>query len=78
MRVANVDGLVTLFYDGSDIYNEELLSEWSESGCPSGEALQSNEDISTDCKKYMTELQLSKFTLYLYEKNIFLHNFNLT
>ena len=49
MRVANVDGLVTLFYDGSDIYNEELPREWN------GEALQSNEDISSDCKNYMTQ-----------------------
>ena len=24
MRVATVDGLVTLFYDGSDLYNERL------------------------------------------------------
>ena len=55
MRVANVDGLVTLFYDGSDIYNEELPREWDGFRSPNGEYLQPNEDISSDCKNYMTQ-----------------------
>lgn len=55
MRVANVDGLVTLFYDGSDIYNEELPREWDGFRSPNGEDLQSNEDVPSDCKNYMTQ-----------------------
>lgn len=54
MRVANFDGLVTLFYDGSDSYNEELPREWDGFRSPNGETLQSNEDISSDCKNYMS------------------------
>jgi hypothetical protein len=34
MRVATVDGLVTLFYDGSkELYNRELNNEWEVEYC---------------------------------------------
>lgn len=60
MRVATVDGLVTLFYDGSkELYNEELHLEWLRESCNQGR----NDDnweswtISDECKRYLRERQ---------------------
>ncbi|GFH46386.1 hypothetical protein CTEN210_02860 [Chaetoceros tenuissimus] len=59
MRVATVDGLVTLFYDGSkELYNEELEQEWSLGAYnfsravdPLGEGWE-DWDMSDECKAY--------------------------
>ena len=67
MRVAEVDGLLTLFYDGSEeLYNEELDYEWYEkygNGMYSLPSLEQDfEDfeewnVSKECKNYMRERQ---------------------
>ena len=57
MRVATVDGLVTLFYDGSKpLYNEELHFDWWDAH----EQHMSEDDweswdLSVECKKYFRE-----------------------
>ncbi|GFH57197.1 predicted protein [Chaetoceros tenuissimus] len=58
MRVATVDGLVTLFYDGSkDLFNHDLHSKWfvkwNEHGLNEDEW--EEWDLSTDCKNYWRE-----------------------
>ena len=60
MRVANVDGLVTLFYDGSkELWNEELEMEWSRKyrnhSC--NEEVWESWDLSDECKRYWKERQ---------------------
>ncbi|GFH61896.1 leucine-rich repeat domain-containing protein [Chaetoceros tenuissimus] len=61
MRVATVDGLVTLFYDGSkQLFNEELHGEfWGEyydHDCNEDEIDNWEEwDLSVECKKYWRE-----------------------
>ncbi|GFH46380.1 hypothetical protein CTEN210_02854 [Chaetoceros tenuissimus] len=60
MRVATVDGLVTLFYDGSkQLYNEELSLEWVH-GCIDNNydcGTWEEWDLSEECKKYWRERQ---------------------
>lgn len=58
MRVATVDGLVTLYYDGSkELYNLELHREWAvaleskSEGTDTLEAL----DMSDECRAYLRE-----------------------
>ncbi|GFH43821.1 hypothetical protein CTEN210_00294 [Chaetoceros tenuissimus] len=66
MRVANINGLVTLFYDGSKkLFNEELDYEWYEkygNGMYGLTCLENFEDfeewnVSKECKNYMRERQ---------------------
>lgn len=55
MRVATVDGLVTLFYDGSkQIYNRELCDEASDLHSFDGDNLEEF-DLSDECKRYWKE-----------------------
>ena len=58
MRVATVDGLVTLFYDGSrELYNGELYHEWFEEYLYHDFKEKGWEDwiISDECKQYCRE-----------------------
>ena len=59
MRVAHVDGLVTLFYDGSELYNHQLNSELFR--ILMGENRRETEEdmiqVSEACKKYWKERQ---------------------
>lgn len=58
MSVANVDGLVTLFYDGSkELYNEELDDEWSEEydNRDLNDDNWEEWDLSVECKRYIRE-----------------------
>ena len=63
MRVATVDGLVTLFYDGSkELYNVELSHEWFEGaaeGYYDNDEKESWEDwpLSDECKIYWKDRQ---------------------
>ena len=69
MRVANVNGLVTLFYDGSKVlYNSELHNEWDYSSELHNEWVDILENIfdldsweewnlSDRCKRYWKERQ---------------------
>ena len=58
MRVATVDGLVTLFYDGSKpLYNEGLIEEWEDA---EGNIFSEHTDLedwnlSDECKRYLRE-----------------------
>ena len=60
MRVATVDGLVTLFYDGSELFNGELYQEW----VYEYRHHDFNDDnweewnLSDECKRYWRERQL--------------------
>ena len=63
MRVATVDGLVTLFYDGSkELHNEELYEEWFEKyecdecnpNYPHGDNWE-DWPLSNECKQYLRE-----------------------
>ncbi|GFH57166.1 predicted protein [Chaetoceros tenuissimus] len=56
MRVATVDGLVTLFYDGSKkLYNDELDWECFTIAADAGDL--ESLDISDECKRYWKERQ---------------------
>ena len=59
MRVATVDGLVTLFYDGSKkLFNRELYDEWTSKACDNGfhrETAWEEWDLSDECKRYWKE-----------------------
>ena len=58
MRVATVDCLVTLFYDGSkELYNEELNIEWWNAHCQHTTEDGSWEewDLSDECREYWRE-----------------------
>lgn len=58
MRIATVDGLVTLFYDGSkEFYNQELSGEWWEEYDEHDQNDDKWEewDLSVECKKYWRE-----------------------
>lgn len=57
MRVATVDGLVTLYYDGSKLYNDELDYEWKQKACDNGFNCETWEewDLSDECKAYWSE-----------------------
>ena len=65
MRVAIVDGLVTLFYDGSkEPYNRKLHDEWWKEFCSSGLDSRSWEEqweewthLSSECREYWKERQ---------------------
>ncbi|GFH46395.1 hypothetical protein CTEN210_02869 [Chaetoceros tenuissimus] len=60
MRVATVDGLVTLFYDGSkQLFSEELYEEWWEECSDHGYNEEGWEewDLSDECKQYLRERQ---------------------
>ncbi|GFH46382.1 hypothetical protein CTEN210_02856 [Chaetoceros tenuissimus] len=60
MRVATVDGLVTLFYDGSkELFSDELYYEWFEKYeyDDSIDADWENWEISDRCKRYWRERQ---------------------
>ncbi|GFH46297.1 hypothetical protein CTEN210_02771 [Chaetoceros tenuissimus] len=60
MRVATVDGLVTLFYDGSkQLYNGELEDEWITKWRQYDRNYQGWEDwdLSDECKQYWRERQ---------------------
>lgn len=60
MRVANVDGLVTLFYDGSrELYNHELSIEWQVADYRYSHLNVNFEEwgISDQCKRYRRERQ---------------------
>ena len=55
MRVDTVDGLVTLFYDGSkELYNQELNDEWRKEyyNHDRNDADWEDWDLSDKCKKY--------------------------
>ncbi|GFH53321.1 hypothetical protein CTEN210_09797 [Chaetoceros tenuissimus] len=63
MRVATVDRLVTLFYDGSkELYNEELANEWWEGyNTHNGNIDDWKEwNLSDECKAYWRERQTWK------------------
>ena len=49
MRVETINGLLTLYYDGTDLYNENLEREWNE--C---DALEIS-NVSAACKEYWNE-----------------------
>ena len=60
MRVATVDGLVTLFYDGSkELWNQELIDEWQERRQNIGHVEEDDNweswDLSNECKEYFRE-----------------------
>ncbi|GFH46392.1 hypothetical protein CTEN210_02866 [Chaetoceros tenuissimus] len=58
MRVATVDGLVTLFYDGSrELFNEELDEEWMQKAGDNGYDCETWEEwnLSNECKVYWRE-----------------------
>ncbi|GFH44051.1 hypothetical protein CTEN210_00525 [Chaetoceros tenuissimus] len=59
MRVATVDGLVTLFYDGSkELFNSQLEREWENEFAEYGQIDFGNWeswDLSNDCKQYLRE-----------------------
>ncbi|GFH57209.1 hypothetical protein CTEN210_13685 [Chaetoceros tenuissimus] len=62
MRVATVDGLVTLFYDGSKpLYNSDLEMEWLDNSKYHGYSRIVDRweewDLSDDCKRYWRERQ---------------------
>ena len=60
MRVATVDGLVTLFYDGSkELFNIELEEEWFREYLHHDHNEEGWEDwiISNECKQYFRERQ---------------------
>ena len=60
MRVANVNGLVTLFYDGSKkLFNEELYDEWYDEHLDHDESNDNWEkwNLSDACKQYWRERQ---------------------
>ena len=60
MRVATVDGLVTLFYDGSKtIYNADLHDEWWDEYLDHDSNEEGWEDwnLSDECKRYFKERQ---------------------
>ena len=58
MRVVTVDGLVTLFYDGSkELFNGDLEMEWFEEYLDHGHNKEGWEewDLSDECKRYLRE-----------------------
>ncbi|GFH46306.1 hypothetical protein CTEN210_02780 [Chaetoceros tenuissimus] len=59
MRIANIDGLVTLFYDGSKkLFNEELNDEWWEeyrNNERTDTAWEETWNLSLPCKKYQKD-----------------------
>ncbi|GFH50332.1 hypothetical protein CTEN210_06808 [Chaetoceros tenuissimus] len=61
MRVSTVDGLLTLFYDGSKpLYNKVLSEEWNRScfcGVPDDEETWQSIPVSEECKRYVRERQ---------------------
>ncbi|GFH46385.1 hypothetical protein CTEN210_02859 [Chaetoceros tenuissimus] len=61
MRVATVDGLVTLFYDGSkELYNEDLHEEWWKeyyNYTADAEDFWERWNLSDECKRYWKERQ---------------------
>ena len=61
MRVATVDGLVTLFYDGSErrLRNEELEQEWiiAYNHYDQNDENWEDWDLSDECKRYWRERQ---------------------
>ncbi|GFH50335.1 hypothetical protein CTEN210_06811 [Chaetoceros tenuissimus] len=60
MRVATVDGLLTLFYDGSErLRNQELDSEWWHAQHRRNDEDDDVEtlDVSVECKRYWRERQ---------------------
>ncbi|GFH61926.1 hypothetical protein CTEN210_18402 [Chaetoceros tenuissimus] len=56
MRVATVDGLVTLFYDGSKpLWNRELSSEWWHAHQHMNEDDWESWNLSVECREYIRE-----------------------
>ena len=58
MRVAKVDGLVTLFYDGSrELFNRQLHDEWWDEYLDHDEKIKGWEswDLSDECKQYLRQ-----------------------
>lgn len=57
MRVAHVDGLLTLFYDGSELYNHQLNSELFRilMGKERRETEEDMSQVSEACRKYLRE-----------------------
>lgn len=56
MRVATVDGLVTLFYDGSkELFNQELSREWREVQNILEPSNLESSNVSDECKRYVRE-----------------------
>lgn len=56
MRVATVDGLVTLFYDGSkELYNHELSLEWLDVHDYVEPSNLESSNVSDECKGYLRE-----------------------
>ncbi|GFH43852.1 hypothetical protein CTEN210_00325 [Chaetoceros tenuissimus] len=57
MRVATVDGFVTLFYDGSkELYNDELDDEWEEEEETFYDhTIWEDWNLSDECKRYFRE-----------------------
>lgn len=57
MRVAKVDGLLTLFYDGSKLWNSLFYTEWRTAHSQNGRNSENWEswNLSDECKKYWRE-----------------------
>ena len=58
MRVATVDGLVTLFYDGSELFNDDLHDEWYDENQNHANPHDDNWEewnLSDECKQYLRE-----------------------
>ena len=54
MRIAIVDGLLTLFYDGSELYDEDLYYEWiEEKRRKKGD--EQNMQVSPACRDFIYE-----------------------